>query len=1157
MQEHTPNAKPAADRQSLALIKHLISLDYEYLALIDVKTATLTKVLNPSQTLTEALASGIPYKDYAARSIAALLPPEYRADATAKFTLAAITKALQEKTAYALVYPVLKADAVTVYKKWRFTWLEETRQTLVATRSDVTFDYQANFDVLTGLFNRRTFVTQAAAMLQKKPAGSYVIISLDLNNFKVVNDRFGHAAGDKALRLMGESMLRLRNNREDVLVAHDVADTFLVLQPNTPDLKNNILKTAGEITAHLGVPIPITCRAGIFVVENPTLDVNLMIDRAMLAQMTIKGRSDACLALYDDSLRQNILEEQQLTDSMETALKEHQFQVWFQPQYDYDTGSLIGAEALVRWQHPEKGLLPPGKFIPLFERNGFITKLDEFVWEESCRYLHTWQQDTSKKDVPVSVNVSRVDIYNPELCAILTRLIHRYDLTPSQLKLEITESAYMENSAQLIRIVKLLHAAGFSVEMDDFGSGFSSLNMLKTVPVDLLKLDLRFLEAGDEERGGNILSSVIRMAHWLKLPVVAEGVETKTQADYLKSLNCALMQGYYFARPMPAADFAKLLSHSKISQPHLFSNLNLEGAASFWDPSAQTALLFNSFVGGAAIVEYHNDNLEIIRTNDNFYRELGSTREEFSSYAEHCLEDFDVANRARMQEMLTSAITSGAETECTVLNQRLSTQHASKCWTHNRARLLAQNGDRYLFYIAVENCSQEKHLQEELEESNRLLELSINQMGKIICRYDLKEHTLYMPEAYAKQHNVPQVITHVPESLRHTVVPEMWPAYKNFYERLGSESNFTQTPIPFKNQDGTVSWESCQAISISNENGEPRQAILTIEDVTGHRNQEAENTRNRLIVEQIGIGIFDYDVLSDYLHFEIRLENNNLFRKNYHHYWEYLAESKIIHPDYREHLRARIKESSQKPTTGIIEYRADLWGSGFRWVRLHYTSLADNTGKVYRMVGTVSDVQAEKDREELLRKLQENLQTPQQQNSYNSLLVERAFQLLYAADDARETINKLLGLLGSYYRTSRAYVLLLSSQSREFTLPFFWQAPATPAPNLSQRVIKLTPAYQAYARHFGPEGQLVCEDATNSDPQVQQVLQLFGAKATLQFSLVHKGVFQGIIGFDDVTGPRTWDKETIASLKIISRLIGLFITIPDQKYLQVKPQQER
>jgi diguanylate cyclase (GGDEF)-like protein len=973
MQDTTPNARPEVDQQSLALIKHLISLDYEYLALIDVKTATLTKILNSSQTLTEALVSGIPYRDYTARAITVLLPPEYRVDATAKFTLPAITKALQEKTAYALVYPVRKAEAGSVYKKWRFTWLDAARQTLVATRSDVTFDYQANFDVLTGLFNRRTFVTQAAAILKQKPAGSYAVVSLDLNNFKLVNDRFGHAVGDKALRLMGESLLRLRHNREDILVGHDVADTFLVLRPNTPDLKKSILQNAARITANLGVPIPITCRAGIFVAENPALDVNLMIDRAMLAQMAIKGRSDACMALYNDSLRQNILEEQQLTDAMDTALKEKQFQVWFQPQYDYDTGGLIGAEALVRWQHPEKGLLPPGKFIPLFERNGFITKLDEFVWEESCRYLHLWQQDAAKKNVPVSVNVSRVDIYNPELCAILTRLMHKYDLNPSQLKLEITESAYMENSAQLIRIVKLLHAAGFSVEMDDFGSGFSSLNMLKKVPVDLLKLDLRFMEAGDEERGGNILSSVIRMAHWLKLPVVAEGVETKTQADYLKSLNCALMQGYYFARPMTAADFAKLLSHSTVSRPNLFSNLNLEGAASFWNPSAQTALLFNSFIGGAAIVEYHNDNLELIRTNDNFYRELGSSREEFSTNAEHCLEDFDAANRSRMQEMLNAAITSGAETECTVLNQRLSLRHGSERWTHNRARLLAQNGDRYLLYIAVEDCSEEKHLQEELQESNRLLELAINQMGKVICRYDLKTHTLYMPEAYAKQHNVPRVMTNVPDSLRHTVVPELWPAYKNFYERLGTESSFTQTPIPFKNQDGTYSWESCQAISIRSENGEPRQAILTIEDVTGHRNQEAENTRNRLIVEQIGLGIFDYDVLSDYLHFEIRLKNNSLFRKNYHHYWQYLADSKIIHPDYRNYLRARIKEASQKPSTGIIEYQADLWGSGFRWVRLHYTSLADNSGKVYRMVGTVSDVQAEKDSE----KQRENQPAPE------------------------------------------------------------------------------------------------------------------------------------------------------------------------------------
>ncbi len=1136
---------PQDASRAAKLIRHLIQLDYEYLALIDVQSATLLNVLNPQQALPQTLKPGVAYTEYVRHAISTLLAPEYQEDAAAKFKLPAITRGLSFKPTYSMIFPVQATAGRIQYKKWRFTWLDEEQQTLVATRCDVTFDYQSNFDVLTGLYNRKTFVDQAVQLLKNKPAGSYVVISIDLNNFKIINDRYGHVVGDKTLRLLGESLLRYRHNDENIVVGHDVADTFLLLRPNTLTLQEDLLNTVRDEERKLGIPLQVTFRLGIFVVDDPSLDVNLMIDRAMLAQISLKGHSESRLAFYDEAMRQQLLDEQQMTEEMENALAERQFQVWFQPQYDYDTGTLIGAEALVRWQHPQKGLLQPGKFIPLFERNGFITRLDAFVWEESCRYLKLWRQDASKKELPVSVNVSRVDLYNPELCTHLHDLVQKYDLKPALLKLEITESAYVENSTQLIKTVDQLHALGFSVEMDDFGSGYSSLNMLKMVPVDILKLDMRFLEMGNEERGGNILSSVIRMAHWLKLPVVAEGVETQTQADYLKSLNCALMQGYYFAKPMPAAEFSKLLRHSNVSHPQLFHNLDLEGAASFWDPSAQTALLFNSFVGGAAIAEYHNQNLEIIRTNDNYYRELGCTRQDFLPFAEHCLNDFDAANKALIMQMLETATVSAAETGCIVCNKRFS-KPGNSLWLRIRARLLAQNRERSLFYLSISNCSAEKHLQDELRESNRLLELSINQMGKVICRYDLKEHTLSMPEAYAKQHKVPQVVTGVPESLRHTVSPEAWPAYKNFYDRLGKESCLTQDPIPFKNQDGTYSWESCQALSVSNENGEPRQAILTIEDVTARRNQEAENTRNRLLVEHIGIGIFDYDVLADYLRFEIRLKNNEIFRKNYKRYWDYLARSPIIHPDYRTKLRQDIKLGASKPTTAFMEYRANLWGNGFRWVRVHYTSLADSTGKVYRMVGTVLDVQAEKEREELLTKLQENLHISQQPSSYNSLLVEQAFQSLYSAIDTREAINKLLALLGSYYHLSCAYLLLLQPGAHKFTLPYCWQDPAAQLPDLSKIAMQTSPAYIKYAQNFDREGQFVCTDAAQFDANTQEVLQHFGAGATLQFSLVRLGIFRGILGFD-TTAPRLWDNETVTSLKIISRLISLFIYQPAAK----------
>ena len=260
-----------------------------------------------------------------------------------------------------------------------------------------------------------------------------------------------------------------------------------------------------------------------------------------------------------------LLKEQELISEMEPALAKRQFILYLQPQYDYTTNTMTGAEALVRWKHPEKGLIPPGLFIPIFENNGFICKLDLYVWEEACRLLRKWI-DLGLNPVPISVNISRRDIYSQNLVDIFENLIKTYKLDPRMLRLEITESAYMDNPEQLIKVVDDLRDLGFCIEMDDFGSGYSSLNTLKDVPVDVLKLDMKFIMSAtqgtdsEKSKGGHILSSIVRMANWLKLPVIAEGIETGIQADYLKSIGCFYMQGYYFAKPMPVDEYERLLS---------------------------------------------------------------------------------------------------------------------------------------------------------------------------------------------------------------------------------------------------------------------------------------------------------------------------------------------------------------------------------------------------------------------------------------------------------------------------------------------------------------------------------------------------------------------------------------------------------------------
>ncbi|MGN0715255.1 MAG: putative bifunctional diguanylate cyclase/phosphodiesterase, partial [Anaerovoracaceae bacterium] len=303
----------------------------------------------------------------------------------------------------------------------------------------------------------------------------------------------------------------------------------------------------------------VSLQWGIYEITDRSTSVEQMCDRALLAVDSIKGQYNQTVAIYDDALRGRLLREKAITDVMETALAEGQFVVYYQPKYCLKDSSMAGAEALVRWIHPEWGFMSPGEFIPLFEKNGFIPSLDRYVWEKVCAQLKDWKAK-GYPVVPVSVNVSRADVYQPHLADTLLEITRKYDVEPSLLHLEITESAYAENPGQIFATVDQFRKLGFTIEMDDFGSGYSSLNMLNQMKLDILKLDMEFIRnelAKPAEQ--SILHYVISMAHGMGLVVVAEGVETREQVERLQDIGCDLVQGYFFARPMPAAELETLL----------------------------------------------------------------------------------------------------------------------------------------------------------------------------------------------------------------------------------------------------------------------------------------------------------------------------------------------------------------------------------------------------------------------------------------------------------------------------------------------------------------------------------------------------------------------------------------------------------------------
>lgn len=444
-----------------------------------------------------------------------------------------------------------------------FTDMSEEKQAQQAMRETmVQLKYRAERDLLTGVYNRETFYKKTEEMLLKPENSNaeYELIRWNIERFKVVNDLFGSQIGDKVLIWLA---ILIENESKGVGTFGRLdADHFVTCCPKNTLQTDKIIKTLEEGLPEFNVNFPINVHIGIYPIKDNETAIDLMCDRASLALQTIKGNYLKHSAVYDASMRKNMIDEQELIAQMESALETRQFFINIQPIYSCKTCKPVSAEALIRWHHPSKGIISPGLFVPLFEKNGFITKLDMFVLEEVCKLI----ADAKREDapmVPISVNLSRMNFYIPDLCQNILNLTKKYGVAPSMIKLEITESAYTDNVAQLLKAMKQFQENGFLIMMDDFGSGFSSLNMLKDVPVDVLKIDTKFIDdLENSDRAGSILSVVINMAKWLNMHVVAEGVETKNQFDFLKKIGCDSIQGYYFSKPLPVENFLKVIAEA-------------------------------------------------------------------------------------------------------------------------------------------------------------------------------------------------------------------------------------------------------------------------------------------------------------------------------------------------------------------------------------------------------------------------------------------------------------------------------------------------------------------------------------------------------------------------------------------------------------------
>ena len=414
----------------------------------------------------------------------------------------------------------------------------------------------SSIDRLTKIPNRNTFVEKTQSIIEANSNIKFAIVRFDIESFKIINQLFGTSEGDSILKFIAVKLQEIIEPIKNGTYCRITSDLFAFSIPyESEELLNSIIDTLVAAVKMYPLNFDITLSFGIYIAENSEYSVRHMLDRAGVAQKATKNNYKSHVSYFDEALREQEEIEITIVSEMKRALENGEFKIYLQPKVDMRTGEIIGSEALVRWVHPEKGLISPRSFIPIFENNGFITELDYYIFATVSKQLDKWRSE-GIPILPVSVNVSRADLYDPNLFPNIVKIVDTYNIPHEFIEFELTESSFISDNHKLVELTYNLQKGGFHVLMDDFGSGYSSLNSLKDIKVDVLKIDINFLPTStSDERAGKILTSVVSMANALDLKVVVEGVETRDQADFLISIGAYEAQGYYFFRPMPVEEY--------------------------------------------------------------------------------------------------------------------------------------------------------------------------------------------------------------------------------------------------------------------------------------------------------------------------------------------------------------------------------------------------------------------------------------------------------------------------------------------------------------------------------------------------------------------------------------------------------------------------
>lgn len=503
--------------------------------------------------------------------------------------------------------------------------------------------------------------------------------------------------------------------------------------------------------------------------------------------------------VYMSENNRYFMNKNELLANAEKAFEEKQFCVYYQPQYNYMSGRIVGAEALVRWIHPEYGMQSPGDFIPVFEENGLITRLDLYVFEEICSFISRCR-GTDIKTVPISFNVSRYDVISGDFIERIEEIRKKYDIPVTNLRTEITESSMIGGNDHMAKIVHKFQSLGYVVEMDDFGSGYSSLNVLKDIEVDIIKLDMAFMRGNLTKRGGIIISSIIRMVNWLGTPVIAEGVETPEQAEYLKSIGCIYIQGFLFSKPIPENEYVNMLRNLKsgVLAPgmKLIDKLDAE---KFWSPESFETLVFNNFVGGAAVISFKDDEIETLRVNERYLKELGMNMNQQDIILNQKNLNFDDKNKQIYIDTINRAIVSNDYETCETWREVFSQccGEDSLC-IESTMRVIGRAEGQYLLYVLIRNITHEKKMYMKLYDSEKKFRTAGEQANIYCWEYTIDTKEMRPCFRCMRDLGLPPLLENYPEPVIESGLfpPDYADMYRDWHKQLAEGAEHLEAIIP-------------------------------------------------------------------------------------------------------------------------------------------------------------------------------------------------------------------------------------------------------------------------------------------------------------------------------------------------------------------------